>query len=174
MGELGADSDDLERRLTDVLELCAEWNALAVLDEADVFLETRSTSDLVRNTMVCVMLRILEYHPGILFLTTNRVRTLDPAVESRITVAIWYEELSREGREQIWKAQLEDVRGANDFRYDELARQRLNGRQIKNTVRLALSLATDQGTPLSQPILTKTLEVTSLGRQNIEADNTWT
>ncbi|KAJ5496142.1 hypothetical protein N7539_001258 [Penicillium diatomitis] len=40
-------ASDLERRLCDVLELCAEWDALAVLDEADVFLETRSTSDLI-------------------------------------------------------------------------------------------------------------------------------
>ncbi|KAI7769396.1 hypothetical protein LZL87_012837 [Fusarium oxysporum] len=51
MGELGVTPDDLESRLSDIMNLCAEWNALAVLDEADVFLETRSTSDLVRNAM---------------------------------------------------------------------------------------------------------------------------
>ncbi|KAM0269821.1 hypothetical protein ACHAQH_009659 [Verticillium albo-atrum] len=145
--------DDLERRLTDVLELCAEWDALAVLDEADVFLETRSVSDLVRNAMVCVMLRIHEYHPGILFLTTNSVRTLDPALESRITLAIKYKELSREGRAQIWKGCFENVPGPKNFDYDELAEEGLNGRQIKNAVRLALSLATDQETHLIQSIL---------------------
>lgn len=88
MGELGVTPEDLERRLSDVLELCAEWDALAVLDEADVFLETRSNSDLIRNAMICVVLRILEYHPGILFLATNRVRAIDPAFESRIAVAL--------------------------------------------------------------------------------------
>ncbi|KAH6694140.1 P-loop containing nucleoside triphosphate hydrolase protein [Plectosphaerella plurivora] len=175
MGELGVNPDDLERRLTDVLDLCAEWNALVVLDEADVFLETRTSSDLVRNAMVCVMLRILEYHPGILFLTTNRVRSLDPAFESRITIAIRYEALGRAARAQVWKSQLDGVAGtvAPDIDCDELARQHLNGRQIKNAVRLALSLAIDQGVALTQSILQQTIEVTSLGRRNMVEDGTW-
>jgi hypothetical protein len=101
MGELGLTPDELERRLSSVLELCAAWNALAVLDEADVFLEQRTTSDIVRNAMVCVMLRLLEYHPGILFLTTNRVRSFDPAFESRVTVALRYEPLAVEARIQV-------------------------------------------------------------------------
>lgn len=175
MGELGVSPDDLERRLTDVLELCAEWNALAVLDEADVFLETRSNSDLVRNAMVCVMLRILEYHPGILFLTTNRVRIIDPAFESRITISIRYEALDRDARIKVWKSQLDSVSSpiSSDLNYRELAEQRLSGRQIKNVVRLALSLAMDQRVALSQAILLKTIDITSLGRQNMIEDDTW-
>ena len=101
MGELGLTPDEMERRLSDVLELCAGWNALALLDEADVFLETRSTADLTRNAMVCVMLRLLEYHPGILFLTTNRVRSFDPAFESRVTVALRYAPLEPPARAQV-------------------------------------------------------------------------
>lgn len=174
MGELGTNPDDLERRLTDVLDLCAEWDALAVLDEADVFLEKRTTSDLVRNAMVCVMLRILEYHPGILFLTTNRVRTIDPAFESRITLAVRYEDLSHDGRTQVWKSQSDGVGGSRDLDYEQLASHRLNGRQIKHTVRLALSVAADQGIELTQDIMVKTMEVTSLGRQNMQEDDTWT
>lgn len=175
MGELGLTPDDLERRLSDVLGLCAEWNAIAVLDEADVFLETRGTSDLVRNAMVCVMLRILEYHPGILFMTTNRVRTLDPAFESRITIAIRYEALGRDARRKVWRNQLEGVvyPVGDDIDYEYLATQELNGRQIKNAVRLALSLAADRGSPLVHDTLAKTLEVTSLGRRNMEADDAW-
>ncbi|TPX64372.1 hypothetical protein SpCBS45565_g05920 [Spizellomyces sp. 'palustris'] len=79
MGELGITPDEMERRLADVLDLCAGWNALTIIDEADVFLEKRSTSDVVRNAIVCVMLRLLEYHQGILFLTTNRVKEFEPA-----------------------------------------------------------------------------------------------
>ena len=36
MGELGVTLDDLGTRLSDILAICAEWDALAVLDEADV------------------------------------------------------------------------------------------------------------------------------------------
>ena len=175
MGELGITPDDLERRLTEVLDLCAEWDALVVLDEADVFLETRSNADLVRNAMVCVMLRILEYHPGILFLTTNRVRNLDPAFESRISLAIRYDSLDRDARIKVWKSHIESAPGpiAADIDYTELAKQDMNGRQIKNAVRIALSLAADQGVALSRSILLKTVQVTSLGRHNIRGDSTW-
>lgn len=176
MGELGLTPDDLESRLSDVLELCAKWNAIAILDEADVFLETRSTSDLVRNAMVCVMLRILEYHPGILFLTTNRVRSLDPAFESRITIAIRYEALGVEARMKVWRNQLDGVVSTNvasDVDCAALAEEELNGRQIKNAVRLALCLAADQGESLSQEILLKTLEITTFAREGIQRDNAW-
>ncbi|KAG9254327.1 P-loop containing nucleoside triphosphate hydrolase protein [Emericellopsis atlantica] len=175
MGELGVTPDELEKRLTDVLDLCAEWDALAVLDEADVFLETRSNADLVRNAMVCVMLRILEYHPGILFLTTNRVRNLDPAFESRITLAIRYESLDRDARLRVWESQLANLPGpvASDIDCAALAAQQLNGRQIKNTMRLALSLATDQGVALTQSTLLNTIEVTTLGTRSMGEDSTW-
>jgi SpoVK/Ycf46/Vps4 family AAA+-type ATPase len=167
--------EDLEERLSDVLELCAGWNAIAILDEADVFLETRSNSDLIRNAMVCVMLRILEYHPGILFLTTNRVRSIDPAFESRITIAVHYESLNLAARRKVWSAQLESISdlGAADIDINSLARQALNGRQIKNAVQLALCLAADQRSQLTHAILLKTLEITSLGRLNMLADDTW-
>lgn len=175
MGELGVNPEDLEERLSDVLDLCAGWNALAVLDEADVFLEARSNSDLIRNAMVCVMLRVLEYHPGILFLTTNRVRSIDPAFESRITIAVRYESLDLDARSKVWSAQLDSVSAlaSTDIDVNALAQQDLNGRQIKNVVQLALCLAADQQSPLTHAILIKTLEVTSLGRQNMVADDTW-
>lgn len=51
-GELGTYSENLERVLKDVLDKCAMWKAILLLDEADVFLEARSTSDLQRNAMV--------------------------------------------------------------------------------------------------------------------------
>lgn len=51
-GELGTYSENLERVLKDVLEKCSMWKAILLLDEADVFLEARTTSDLQRNAMV--------------------------------------------------------------------------------------------------------------------------
>jgi hypothetical protein len=175
MGELGMTPDDMERRLSDVLELCAGWDALVLLDEADVFLETRATSDLARNAMVCVMLRLLEYHPGILFLTTNRVRSFDPAFESRVTVALRYEPLSPAARAQIWRNLLQRVAIPVDAGVapDALAAHALNGRQIKNAVRLAAALARERGGAVTQEILETTLRITSLGRQEMREDDSW-
>lgn len=47
-------------------------------------------------------MRLLEYHQGILFLTTNRVRRFDPAFHSRISIALRYDELRPIAREKVW------------------------------------------------------------------------
>jgi hypothetical protein len=174
MGELGVRPDEMEASLSDILELCAAWDALVLLDEADVFLEVRSTSDLVRNAMVCVMLRLLEYHPGILFLTTNRIKSFDPAMESRVTVALHYDHLDVGARRQIWKNMLslaEESHGR--ISWDALSQHVLNGRQIKNAVRLAVALAREKQSPVTQEILETTLRVTALGRKEMKEDDSW-
>ena len=166
MGELGLTPDAMEQRLKDVLTLCSAWDALVLIDEADVFLEKRSTSDIVRNAMVCVMLRLLEYFPGILFLTTNRVAEFDPAFESRVTVALKYEHLDAKARQQVWRNLLARVpiKVSDDVHYERLAVHIMNGRQIKNAVRLALALAEDAQLPLNQELLDQTIDTVALGR----------
>ena len=51
-GELGTEADSVKERLSQALHLANTWNAVLLLDEADVFLEQRSTHDLVRNSIV--------------------------------------------------------------------------------------------------------------------------
>lgn len=42
----------VEKNLQAGLDLATGWNAIVLIDEADVFLEQRSTSDLERNSLV--------------------------------------------------------------------------------------------------------------------------
>ncbi|KAI9223304.1 P-loop containing nucleoside triphosphate hydrolase protein [Blastocladiella britannica] len=177
MGELGTTPEAMEQRMGSVLELCAGWDALILIDEADTFLEKRSSgsgSDVVRNAMVCVMLRLLEYHPGIIFLTTNRVTDFDPAFESRVTVALRYDHLAREARKQVWLNLVANVSGieVGHLDYDKLSVPVMNGRQIKNAVRLALALAEDIESPLTQELVEQTIEITAIGRKEI-AENAY-
>lgn len=51
-GDLGLDSSSVETSLSNVLEMSTKWNAVLLLDEADVFLEQRSAHDLERNKLV--------------------------------------------------------------------------------------------------------------------------
>ena len=51
-GDLGLDSHNVESSLSNVLEMSTKWNAVLLLDEADVFLEQRSAHDLERNKLV--------------------------------------------------------------------------------------------------------------------------
>ena len=48
------------------------------------------------------MLRLVEYFQGVLFLTTNRVKSFDPAFQTRITVALRYHPLDQPSREKVW------------------------------------------------------------------------
>jgi SpoVK/Ycf46/Vps4 family AAA+-type ATPase len=163
MGELGTTPEALEERLTDVLEVCTPWGALVLIDEAEMLLERRSKDDLVRNAMVCVMLRLLEYYTGILFLTTNRVESLDPAFQSRVQCALRYEPLDAASRAQIWGDLLGrlTLERADDVDVGALAARQLNGRQIKNTLQLAVALAANEQAPLAQRHLEATLDITT-------------
>jgi hypothetical protein len=174
MGTLGTTADELESRLGEILQLSARWDALVLLDEADSFLEARSSSSsLERNAMVSVMLRLCEYHHGILFLTSNRIDSLDAAFQTRITLALRYEPLCMEGRSKVWenlllKSGYESSMHTFDFK--ELSKPTLNGREIKNALRLALALAADEHRNLTQQVLLKSLSVVSEHKDSMNKD----
>ena len=87
-GELGVSAGEVEIKLIPILELARTWNAVLLLDEADVFLQCRDHVDLSRNAVISVFLRQLEYFQGILILTTNRIAEFDPAFESTCTTYV--------------------------------------------------------------------------------------
>lgn len=141
VGELGVSTDVLERRLRSIFDVAVIWDAVLLLDEADIFLEERD-DNIVRNAMVGVFLRLLEYHNGVLFLTTNRMGKIDPAIFSRVTVALHY---TSEGKhQQVWHNLL-DAAGLDASWALELANYDINGRQIKNSIRMAQTLARSKG-----------------------------
>lgn len=98
-----------------------------------------------------------------MFLTTNRVNTFDPAFASRIHISLNYKELSIASRRTVWKNFLdnspqEHVIDAKQL--DELSRLNMNGRQIKNILKIARLLATRQDAKLSRDHIMTTLDVT--------------
>ncbi len=164
LGQLGTSPSELETKLGEVLDLCSRWDALILLDEADIFLEKRSSSgSLERNAMVSVMLRLVEYFKGTLFLTSNRVDALDPAFKTRITLALRYDLLDRNARKLVW-INLLDKSGFgalvenNVIEVDKLSVHQLNGREIKNAIRLAMALAEEDKELLSQKLILETIE----------------
>lgn len=168
-GDLGTDSTTLDDQLSRIMDMTSTWRAVLLIDEADVFLERRSLHDMQRNAMVSVFLRVLEYYSGILFLTTNRVATFDDAFKSRIHVPLRYTNLSTESRRTIWRNFCSRVPGGadvDDEGLDRLAQHDLNGRQIKNVVKTAESLAAFEGTKLD----TERLEEVTLIQAKFEKD----
>ncbi len=51
-GVLGTQPGEVEKCLDSTLELCRLWNAMLLLDEADVFLGARTNEGLARNELV--------------------------------------------------------------------------------------------------------------------------
>ncbi|KAI0401355.1 hypothetical protein F4802DRAFT_580426 [Xylaria palmicola] len=149
-GDIGTEPELVEMYLESVLHLGKTWGCVVLLDEADVFLEQRRLEDLQRNALVSVFLRVLEYYDGMLILTSNRVGTFDEAFKSRIQLALHYPNLGAYQREKIWEnfiARLERL-GEPDVDFGDLrrhvgdlARHKMNGRQIRNAITTARQYA---------------------------------
>ncbi|KAL2857203.1 AAA family ATPase [Aspergillus pseudoustus] len=148
-GELGIDADEVDRRLETILEITRRWGCVLLIDEADVFLAARG-KDLARDALVSVFLRRLEYFRGVAILTTNRKDDLDEAFKSRIHFTVHYPDLDENSRQEVWKNFLRNVAKKSelseftDENFVALSRHKLNGRQIKNIVSCAVSLAREQ------------------------------
>ena len=99
---LGVTAFKIEQTLGSVLDLCQTWDALVLINKAGVFLERRSSLELQRNALVCVMLCFLEYCSGCLFLSSNWIpEKIDDAIVSCITVILRYPALDENGRDQV-------------------------------------------------------------------------
>jgi SpoVK/Ycf46/Vps4 family AAA+-type ATPase len=166
VGELGTDPQELEASLRKILDMASRWNAVLLLDEADIFLEARNEHDIHRNAMVGVFLRLLEYHTGVLFLTTNRVRNFDPAFHSRISLALQYPNLTSDTRAQVIANLSQKARVPIDV--DRFKDEPINGRQIKNALRIAQTLAQAENTPFTNDHLARVLELTGQFQRYLE------
>ena len=51
-GDIGTNPEDIERKLHQIFHYAVSWNAVLLLDEADVFLAERNLENLVRNALV--------------------------------------------------------------------------------------------------------------------------
>ncbi|RSL85559.1 hypothetical protein CDV31_016546 [Fusarium ambrosium] len=148
-GQIGVDPVRVENFLTTTFKIAGRWKAILLIDEADVFLAQRSDNPQI-NALVSVFLRELEHFDGVLFLTTNRVQSFDEAMTSRIHLALKYQPLDQEARKAVWEHFLDQARtsrGSPDTAKlaDELADTKLNGREIRNTVLTARSIAEYEG-----------------------------
>ncbi|KAG6839442.1 hypothetical protein C0991_002530, partial [Blastosporella zonata] len=132
-GDLGQSAKDVDAKLLRIFELATRWNAVVLLDEADVFLHKRTALALDQNALVAVFLRHLEYYQGVLIMTTNMKENFDPAFESRIHFCMHYPDLNQDSRKIIWKSfirrVLGDQTGFTEDQYNYIANNELNGRQ---------------------------------------------
>ncbi|OJD25473.1 hypothetical protein ACJ73_03157 [Blastomyces percursus] len=157
-GDIGTTAQTAEATLESFCVLAHRWRCVLLLDEADVFLAKREKGDIIRNSLVSVFLRVLEYYSGVIILTTNRVGEFDEAFRSRIHMSLYYPKLDEISTKEIWEKNLQHIIKSGrdiDIEADKIRRfankhwqenkykpsRRWNGRQIKNAFQTALALA---------------------------------
>ncbi|KAL6721020.1 hypothetical protein ACLMJK_000120 [Lecanora helva] len=145
IGDLGNSAETVEQSLNKLFDVVTAWGGILLIDEADVLLDSRGSRGEVypqQNAMVSVMLRLLEYFSGILILTTNRVKSIDYAIMSRISYAINFKDLNQAHQRTICENYLNQA--ADKIHIKEVEKEKirnmivrfkqnegLNGREIR-------------------------------------------
>lgn len=150
-GSLGITPEAVRKNLEIVFDRAKRWDAVLLLDEADVFVLERGL-DLIHNAIVAEFLRTLEYFDGLFFLTTNRTNGVDEAILARCAAVIDFQAPTPEDARRIWQimAQGNGVELDPEL-LDRLVRDftDITARDIKMLLRLALRIAAHRGERLS-------------------------
>jgi hypothetical protein len=88
-----------------------------------------------------------------LFLTTNRISSIDHAFQSRVDLFLPYSDLTTQARKQVWENFINHMGrekfDINDADLEKLSKISLNGREIKNLIKTAQLLSFKSGGKVS-------------------------
>ena len=153
--QLGKSPTDIEKTLALYMNRASRFNAVMLLDEADVYIGERG-SNLNQNAIVASFLRVLENHNATIFMTTNRLDTVDDAIISRCIARIDYDSPSVKDQKEIWKVlnRINDAKLTDD-EIDEIVaiHNDLTGRDIKQMLKLGELWATGHDSRISPEII---------------------
>lgn len=179
--DVGTDPKRAESNLKSIFELATTWKAILLIDEADVFLQSRTRGNAGpttnRNALASVFLQILEYYQGILILTTNQIAQFDIAVQSRIHIAIKYSELNRTQTITIFDDfltqfedanRVDDAAGIRKWSQKNLHAKEFDGRQIRNIVTSAMGLATAERKKMSLEHIQEVVGLTEAFKKDLD------
>lgn len=108
----------------------------------------------------------MEYYEGILILTTNRIKTFDVAVQSRVHLAIRYQDLTVEDRRKVFRTFYNQLTSENcsELRaikeYIDDFDEELNGRQVRNVFSSAMALARERNEKVALKDFRQVVKVT--------------
>lgn len=136
--QIGSTPEAIEENMREILSRSLRLKMPLLINEADAFVGARGKS-LELDQVVAVFLRLLEYHTGLIFLTTNRDQDIDGAIKSRCIALIQFGVPARKERLQLWTVQLAQF-GLELSKPDLLKAVRafptIVGRDIQNLIKL--------------------------------------
>lgn len=170
--QLGINVETVEKRLQQVLRRASRWDAILLIDEADVYVRERGT-DINQNAIVGTFLRVLEYYTGILFMTSNMETTIDDAIMSRATAHLIYKAPSISEQKAIWRILTDQFKASlSDRDIDDLVERfpGLVGRDIKALLKLAIMYSRNKQVPLTVGLFESIYAFVPNVRKNIEKE----
>ena len=155
-GTLGTEPAALDKHLELVTLRAANWGAILMFDDADVYVQEKENLDnLERKALVSVFRSHLGRSEALIFLATNSHARPDPAFASHMHFGLSFPKLTPAKQQNIWCAQLGrmGLSEANLVTLREFIRYRLeniesddgwhldlNGRQIQNCLDAAVAI----------------------------------
>lgn len=110
-------------------------NKVLFLDECDSLIGMRSQMGMIMAGEINSLLTEIEKFEGVLILATNRIGTLDEALERRISLIVEFPNPNYEQRLDIWKKMIPSKLPLHKkVDVEKLAEYKLSGGQIKNVL----------------------------------------
>ncbi|KAK0734780.1 hypothetical protein B0T26DRAFT_671021 [Lasiosphaeria miniovina] len=137
------------------IENAKVWKGLVLLEgEAPTtedqrpFLERAAGNDDFLSSFV----RQIEYFKGIVFMTTDLTDPIDAAVKSRAQIHLTFSSLTSPMRMQVWRNFIDvvpkEVGVLSEVDITGLAKWKMNGREIKNTINMVITWCQKNNKPL--------------------------
>ena len=126
-----------ERNIKENFKKAADNNCVLLLDECDSLLYNRDAVGAIMSSEINTLLQEIENFDGVVILTTNRVKKLDPALSRRIIAKVQLPLPNQEARKQIWEKLIPAEMPVGKLDFKELSEADLSGGEIKNAILLA-------------------------------------
>lgn len=115
------------------------------LDECDSIIQSRQGMGQIMSGQNNFLLKAIEGFEGVLIMATNRIDSLDEALERRISMIIEFHAPDREARKKIWAIHLPKKMPLDEkFTVEDASKLELTGGQIKNIVLNAARFAVSE------------------------------
>lgn len=130
------------RNIIQAFSTAAKEQKVLLLDECDSLITVRGDVGMILGSEINTLLTEIEKFEGVCILATNRVDSLDAALERRISLIVEFAEPDLVQREEIWRTLVpKKLPLAQDVDFKKLSSYKLTGGQIKNVIVQAVRMA---------------------------------
>lgn len=142
---------EAERNIRKHFKEAKDGKTMLLFDECDSLIYTRANVGPILSAQINELLSQIERFDGITLFTTNRLGTLDEAVNRRLALKLEFAMPTVEERIEIWKRMFpEKAPVADDVDWKKLASVEMSGGYIKNAVLRAARMAAIEAIPDDQ------------------------